>query len=199
MKLSLPFSGNYPITQHFGDNLNSFYKADGLLGHQGIDFGCPMGTPVLSAVNGVVISKSTDIAKGEGVAILSTDKFIYKDQECFLDTIYWHLKDKSIVVNVGDTVTVGQLLGLSNNTGQSTGPHLHFSVIPFLTDGSRKSIEPMSNGYHACVDPALFLDIPDPLLKFKELQTLLNKWGAKLVVDGKFGKLSKQALTDFLL
>lgn len=34
--------------------------------------------------------------------------------------------------------------------------------------------------------------------KFKELQTLLNKWGAKLVVDGKFGPLSKAALNNFL-
>lgn len=196
--IPLPFKGSYPITQRFGQNLNNYYQADGLKGHQGIDFGCPNGTPVYSSVNGTVIATSTDLLKGWGVAVLSTDKFQYKNKECFLDTIYWHLKENSLVVKIGDVVKAGDLLGLSNNTGRTTGPHLHFSIIPLETDGSRKPLEEYGNGYHSCVDPAIWLDIPDPLLKYKELQILLNKYGANLVVDGKFGPLSKKALANFL-
>ncbi len=202
--MRLPFNGYYPISQYFGENLNSYYKADGLLGHQGIDFPMPMGTPIYSTVNGTVIAVSRDIQKGEGVAILSSDKFLYKDQECFLDTIYWHLKDKSILVNVGDRVLTGQLIGLSNNTGQSTGPHLHFSIIPMFTDGSRRSIEPMSNGYHACVNPMQFLDFPtyifNKTLKFgmagEDVKQLQIRLGG-ISCDGIFGKNTLDKVQKF--
>ena len=198
MKLSKPFVGEFKAGQLFGQNLTDVYIKDGKKGHSGIDFPMPNGTPVVSAVNGKVIAVSLDIRRGVGVAVISSDIFQYKGRDCVLDTIYWHLKEGSVKVKIGDRVKIGDLLGLSNNTGQSTGPHLHFSVIPMYPDGSRKTIESYENGYHAAVDPTLFLDLPDPLIKFKELQILLNKYGATLTVGGKFGKLSKQALTDFI-
>ena len=198
MKIPLPFKVKWVISQKFGQNLNEFYMKDGLKGHQGMDFPLPIGTPLFSSVNGTVIAVSRDLAKGEGVAILSSDIFEYKGKECLLDTIYWHMKDGSILVNVGDKVTVGQPIGLSGNTGRSTGPHLHFSIIPMATDGSRRTLESINNGYKANVDPMIWLDLPDNSQKFKDLQTLLNKYGANLIVDGKFGKLSKQALDEFL-
>ncbi len=201
--MKLPFKGDFKISQHFGENLNTYYKADGLIGHQGIDFAMPTGTPVYSTVNGKVISVSRDIQKGEGVAILSTDTFDYHGVQCVLDTIYWHMKDKSIWVNVGDTVIEGQEIGLSNNTGQSTGAHLHFSIIPLYNDGSRRSIESYENGYHACVDPMMYLEFPkhifSTVLKFdmkgqevKELQKVLNT-----TIDGIFGVKTLQAVQNF--
>ena len=205
MKLNKPFVGYFAIGQKFGENFNSYYKAQGLLGHQGIDIPMPNGTPIISAVNGTVIGKSIEIQKGEGVAIMSLDIFQYKGQDCLLDTIYWHMQDGSIKVNVGDKVTIGQPLGLSNNTGMTTGPHLHFAVIPMATDGSRKALESYSNGYHACVDPLPYLDWTfHRLLRrgdrgedVKELQTRLNMKGYTLVVDGIFGKLTQVAVMDF--
>lgn len=163
MKIFKPFVGNFPISQRFGENQNPFYAGEGLKGHQGIDIAMPNGTPIISAVNGTVVAISKDIQKGEGVAILSSDRFDYKGQECLLDTIYWHLQDKSILVNVGDKVVIGQRIGLSNNTGQSTGPHLHFSVIPMATDGSRRALAGMDNGYKGCVDPTPYCDWLTPV------------------------------------
>ena len=203
MKLSQPFKNYFPISQGFGMNFNDYYRLDGLKGHTGIDFSMPNGTPIISPVNGTVIAISLDIQKGEGVSILSDDTFQVDGKDCKFDCIHWHLQDKSIVVKIGDKVSVGQLLGLSNNTGQSTGPHLHFSIMPLATDGSRRQIFPL-NGYNGCIDPISYLNLttkpvaPSGSDKIKELQTLLNKYGAKLVVDGKFGKLSNQALQDFI-
>jgi murein DD-endopeptidase MepM/ murein hydrolase activator NlpD len=43
-------------------------------------------------------------------------------------SVYLHLKQRSVVVNEGQRVRTGSLLAQSGNTGNSTGPHLHFVV-----------------------------------------------------------------------
>lgn len=196
--LKLPFKGNYPITQGFGLNYNMYYKNEGLKGHQGIDYGTPMGTPIIAPCDGVVVAISLDIKRGEGVSIMSDNVFKWNGQDCKLICVHWHLKDKSIVVKIGDKVKTGQLLGLSNNTGQTTGPHLHFSTLPVATDGSRRSLAGLDNGYKGCVDPKQFLEPEQVNVKIQELQALLNKYGANLKTDGIFGALSKKALEEFL-
>lgn len=200
--LKLPFSESFAINQAFGENKNGFYAADGLKGHTGIDYGCPTGTPVLSPCNGTVVAVSVDITKGEGVAIISDDKFQYEGQECLLDCVMWHLMDKSIIVKVGDKVVTGQLLGYSDNTGRSTGPHLHFSVLPIATDGSRKVLAGMGNGYNGCVDPTPFLEsliAPPRVLKMgmsgDDVKALQTKLGIN--ADGIFGRHTKEAVIQF--
>lgn len=198
MKLQKPFIGEYLMSQKFGENLVAFYKADGNKGHSGVDWAMPIGVPILSACDGQVIFISTDIHRGIGVTVLSDEIFKWNGKDCKLSTLYWHLKDKSVRVKVGDKVKVGQKLGLSGNTGRTTGPHLHFSVAPLSPDGLRKELAP-NNGFNACIDPLPYLDLDTPKIKrIKELQELLNKHGAKLKVDGKYGPLSNLALNKFL-
>lgn len=103
------------------------------LGHTGLDFPCAVGTPVYASHDGTVISVSTDINRGEGVLIHGEDG----------DTLYWHLSQPQ--VQLGQTVTRGQQIGLSGNTGQSSGPHLHFEYRPHDV--------PTTNGYNGAVDP----------------------------------------------
>ncbi len=178
--LKLPFKGEYAISQKFGQNLNDFYQKDGLLGHTGIDWAMPTGVPVISPCDGRVSHKSTDLKKGEGVKIDSDEIFQYNGQACKLECTMWHLKDESIVVKVGQKVKVGELLGLSNNTGQSTGPHLHFSVRPLSTDGN--SPLAWSNGYRGAIDPMPYLEIAQPL----EMVQFSHTWN-----------VSKEKVKDF--
>ena len=199
MKLQQPFKSYFPISQEFGRNFNNWYKEDGLKGHSGVDFACPTGTPIIAPCDGVVVAVSTDIQRGLGASIMSDETFDWKEP-CKFICIHWHFK--SVAVKVGDKVKTGDLLGLSDNTGQSTGSHLHFSVIPVATDGSRRPLEP-NNGYNNCINPIPYLELekkPETpkTIKIKELQFLLNKWGAKLKIDGIFGKKSTKALTEFL-
>ncbi len=206
--LQKPFANEFPISQLFGENKNPFYLQDGLLGHTGIDFAMPTGTHIISPCNGTIIAVSVDIQKGEGVAVLSDDTFKWNGQDCKLDCILWHMKDQSIVVKVGDKVTTGQLLGLSNNTGQSTGPHLHLSVIPVATDSSRRKLDP-NNGYNGCTNPMLYLDFaisPIPPI----IRSFSHTWNVSvdrvkafqtahgLVPDGLVGPLTQGAIDKLI-
>lgn len=85
--------------------------------HKGIDIAVPQGTSVVAAAGGTVITASYHGAAGNYIMI-SHGNSTY--------TVYMHLS--SIKVSVGQTVSQGQLIGLSGNTGVSTGPHLHFGV-----------------------------------------------------------------------
>ena len=57
-----------------------------------------------------------------------------------VQTIYGHMILGSQTVEVGDTVTLGQLIGKVGDTGASTGAHLHFEVRP----GGGDAVEPLS-------------------------------------------------------
>ncbi|MEU8510624.1 LysM peptidoglycan-binding domain-containing M23 family metallopeptidase [Kitasatospora sp. NPDC048722] len=85
--------------------------------HTGQDFVASTGTPVRAVANGVVVKADNGGAYGNEVEIrLADGKYAQ----------YAHLS--SIGVTVGQSVTVGQQLGLSGATGNVTGPHLHFEI-----------------------------------------------------------------------
>lgn len=114
-----PFSGNYTLTQPFGVNKPNYIQF-GLQGHNGLDYGLPTGTAVIAPHNGKVIEVASD-PTGYGNYIK-----IENDKE---GSVMAHLA--SFQVNIGDTVSEGQPIGLSNNTGNSTGPHLHWGYYLF--------------------------------------------------------------------
>ena len=85
--------------------------------HQGIDLAAPMYTPEYAAVDGVVLRAGA--ASGFGLAV-------YILHESGDVTVYGHMD--SITVTAGDYVEAGDTIALLGNTGESTGPHLHFEV-----------------------------------------------------------------------
>lgn len=86
-------------------------------GHTGIDMAVPVGTTVKSTMDGKVIYAGwNDQGYGNLVIIENGNTRTY----------YAHLS--SIPVSVGDQVTAGSTIGLSGNTGHSTGPHLHYEI-----------------------------------------------------------------------
>lgn len=86
-------------------------------GHNGLDFGVPVGTPIKATMDGKVISAGWNNQGYGNLVIVENGAF---------RTYYAHLS--SIPVSVGDSVTAGATIGLSGNTGHSTGPHLHYEI-----------------------------------------------------------------------
>jgi murein DD-endopeptidase MepM/ murein hydrolase activator NlpD len=85
--------------------------------HKGIDMPAPKGTPVYAAGGGVVLK--AEVLEGWGKLIVLAHSEGYT-------TFYAHLDE--ISVEPGATVAVGQVIGKVGNSGQSTGPHLHYEV-----------------------------------------------------------------------
>ncbi len=113
------------ITQYFGNTpfASQNPQVYNGSGHNGIDFGVKMGTPLLAAADGVVLGTgNTDLACN-GV---SYGKWVLIRHTNGLTTLYAHLS--VIQASTGQSVKVGEKIGLSGNTGYSTGPHLHFTV-----------------------------------------------------------------------
>lgn len=99
----------------------------GYEGHAGIDIACPIGTPVYAAFAGTVREAGwNDTGTGRsgiGVRVENPDGE---------SQYYGHLS--STLVKPGDRVALGQQIGLSGDTGNVTGPHLHFEC--WLTGGT---------------------------------------------------------------
>lgn len=87
--------------------------------HAGDDFGVAVGTPLRSMSNGVVVFAGQQSGYGTMVDIKYSDGTISR---------YGHMS--AIHVSVGQQVSTGQTVGLSGNTGRSTGPHLHLEIHP---------------------------------------------------------------------
>ncbi|HEV7121442.1 MAG TPA: peptidoglycan DD-metalloendopeptidase family protein [Candidatus Paceibacterota bacterium] len=121
---------NFCITQYFGNT--PFATANPQIyngsGHNAIDIGMPIGTPVQAALSGTILGTgNTDLAhSASGQQCLSFGKWVMIKHANGLDTLYAHLSQ--ISVTVGQAVTTGDVIGYSGMTGYATGPHLHFGV-----------------------------------------------------------------------
>lgn len=100
----------------FGWRIDPFTGRSAL--HTGVDYQSPLGTPVLAAAGGVVVTSELRPDYGNLVEI---------DHGKNMITRYAHLN--KLLVSKGDLVKRGQTVGLSGTTGRSTGPHMHFEVL----------------------------------------------------------------------
>ena len=116
MAFRQPFQGDYPITLDYGEKWLPLYTDESP--HRGIDYGCPMGTPILASDDGYVTFIGR-LKEGYG-------NYIILSHEKGYATVYAHLSE--ILVRDNQRVTKGQVIGKSGSTGNSSGPHLHFEV-----------------------------------------------------------------------
>ncbi len=122
----------YRLSSGFG------YRSDPFTGrakrHTGLDFACKPGNPIYATGDGIVTKVVTDRRKGYGFYVEIDHGFGYR-------TRYAHMS--RIDVSVGQSLKRGDCVGLSGNTGRSSGPHLHYEVM------YRKDYQ----------NPALYLDL----------------------------------------
>lgn len=106
---------------------------DSKMSHKGelaLDFKVKKKTKICAARNGFVIAAREDSDNG-GLKPENMSDGNYISIQHYDGSIahYWHLLKDGVLVNVGDTISKGQIIGLSGNTGYSAFPHLHFEVV----------------------------------------------------------------------
>ncbi len=153
MEFMYPVPSNSIVTQNFTDHvraarINHWENYNG-----GIDFAVGMGTVVVAAQDGTVSQVRRD-ATGYGTHVRIQHGEGYS-------TIYGHMMDFS--VKAGQQVKMGQAIGLSGSTGNSTGPHVHFEL--------RKN--------NIAVDPQKLLTYPNPVSPLVLPEELLG-WKPKV-------------------
>jgi murein DD-endopeptidase MepM/ murein hydrolase activator NlpD len=120
-----PVPNKWIVTFRYGVTYSGTRKK-----HKGVDYSCPKGTSVNSAVSGkVVFAGWHKVGRGWGRSygqhiIIDNDRF--KDGSAGLWAGYCHLS--KINVKVGQRVNAGDQIGEVGSTGNSTGSHLHFEI-----------------------------------------------------------------------
>ena len=179
MSYRQPFHGEYPITQKYGELIPGVTYND--KPHTGIDYGCPMHTQILASNEGTVMAAGWDLT-GYGFRVIIR----HPDD---MATLYAHLD--SISVNIGEKVKQGQEIGISGNTGRTTGPHLHFEARTRWNDWT-SYFDPMALPLMT-VDDSVVIHKPEtPSLKGAEafqsgdLVAVQNTLGVKAFFDQGF-------------
>jgi murein DD-endopeptidase MepM/ murein hydrolase activator NlpD len=113
--VGIPVAGNQDISSRYGVRGNPFGRGHEF--HNGVDFVIDTGTPILATGPGVVEAAGYEGPNGNRVAI--NHGFGYR-------SVFAHLS--KVQVKPGDQVKRGQVVGLSGNTGRSSGPHLHYTL-----------------------------------------------------------------------
>lgn len=133
--------------------------------HLGTDYAAPIGTPVWATTGGKVVQ--ADFQKGSGNTIVI-------NHGNGLVTKYYHLSRFAKGLKVGKQVAQKETIGFVGNTGLSTGPHLHFSMVK-----NGKYIDPASQGVQREAPPAnkaAFLQAIKPrIAALKAMQPLVAK------------------------
>jgi len=206
--LSPPLAGRNKINSPYGDRVHPITKK--IRKHHGVDIEAKSGSQVLSPADGIVIkAKCTAGACGGNIFI---------DHGGGLKTRYCHIKN--IKVTKGESVTRGQVIGLSGGSkkdycpGRSTGAHLHYEVydkskgrsttnpVPYLNGATINTSEVIEN------TPKGNLTLWDGMGKGrKEMRDKVWEMQSDLVernyilprfgVDGKFGKETLQTVNIF--
>jgi len=116
----IPGYGGPALPGYFIRPIAGGVETQGLHGYNAVDLGTPRGTSVVAAAEGtVIVARSSGYNGGYG-------EYIAINHPNGTQTVYAHLS--KVYVTQGSHVEQGQPIGLSGNTGRSTGPHLHFEV-----------------------------------------------------------------------
>jgi murein DD-endopeptidase MepM/ murein hydrolase activator NlpD len=138
-----------PWTQPVLAPVVSGYRTDERPSHDGVDLGATRGTPVRSASAGIVTIVRCDVVPqshgcdqdGDPINVKGCGHFVDIDHAAGIVSRYCHMLTKPLV-DVGDNVVAGQIIGLVGSSGHSSGPHLHFEIHMHSDHGTWSSVDP---------------------------------------------------------
>ncbi|MEL6331210.1 MAG: M23 family metallopeptidase [Cyanobacteria bacterium J06626_26] len=122
-KFIFPLSIPASLTSLFGWRMHPIFAVRRF--HSGTDVGAPLGTPVVATQAGRV--SLADVAGGYGLMV------VLRHNDDTLESRYAHLS--RLLVQAGEWVEQGEVIGLVGSTGNSTGPHLHFELRQLTENG----------------------------------------------------------------
>lgn len=117
-----PFLVGVPISTDFGPREAPCSGCSTF--HKGIDMNPGVNTPIQAIANGVVVEASA--VDNGGLGVYAVIEHIIDGE--VITSVYAHMREETLLLAVGEQVAVGQQVGNVGNTGQSTGPHLHFEI-----------------------------------------------------------------------
>lgn len=127
---SLPMAaGTFTVSDTFGARGGE---------HRGVDFAAADGTPIFAVSDGKVVAAGPASGFGNWIVIDSVDT-----NGRGFSAVYGHMWDEGVHVRVGDSVRAGQPIGTVGSAGESTGPHLHFEIVPGGRFTGGRQIDPL--------------------------------------------------------
>ncbi len=147
---SLPFTKgkSYRVGQSY----------DGDFSHSGnirysVDFMMPLKSQVRAARGGSVVQLKEDSNRGGAADEFKNESnFVVIEHSDGTFAEYAHLSQNGVLVKLGQKVYEGQIIGLSGNTGYSSGPHLHFMVVRVNEDGTNETLPVRFNTTNGIVE-----------------------------------------------
>lgn len=161
--------------------------------HHGIDYAQAGTHDIYAVADGTVSRSYTSSSYGECIMI------VHNIGGQAWESVYAHLRAGSRRVREGQKVKQGQVIGIMGNTGRSSGQHLHFELHKGRWNVNKTNAVNPENyvGVAKFNSSRVYLRKGDRGQAVQELQTLLNKHGYKLVVDGIFGDKTYASVIDF--
>ncbi|MGY2120859.1 peptidoglycan DD-metalloendopeptidase family protein [Nocardia gipuzkoensis] len=127
---TLPMAtGTFTVSDTFGSRGGA---------HRGVDLAAPDGTPIFAVSDGRVVAAGPASGFGNWIVVDSVDT-----NGRSYSAVYGHMWDSGVLVRPGDTVTAGQHIGAVGSAGESSGPHLHFEIVPGGRFTGGRQIDPL--------------------------------------------------------
>lgn len=161
----LPFDTNsYMITSEYGGRSDPINNQGDF--HTGIDV-VPSSPNIVAVANGTVVKSESSAINGEHIVIEhKVDGVLYRSG-------YYHLKENSRLVHVGDNVNQGQQIAIMGATGRVTGVHLHFELQKYDTDKQKLIF----------IDPSMIINKETPSKNSNSKTTILDENNKDKVSD----------------
>ncbi|MFE7742393.1 peptidoglycan DD-metalloendopeptidase family protein [Nocardia sp. NPDC057455] len=130
LRRTLPMAtGTFTVSDTFGSRGGA---------HRGVDLAAPDGTPIFSVSDGRVVAAGPASGFGNWIVVDSVDT-----NGRSYSAVYGHMWDSGVLVRPGDTVAAGQHIGAVGSAGESSGPHLHFEIVPGGRFTGGRQIDPL--------------------------------------------------------